>query len=89
MNFQLGSDFHIECFDNPNVSNFVIPSSNVLVLCGDIGSLYKFDQLINFFKQLSKLYKKIIYIPGNHEFYTIKDISGVSFGILLKRLHSH
>ncbi len=88
MNVQIASDFHIECFDKFKMSNFLIPSSNILVLCGDVGSLYKFNQLIDFFKEISSVYKKIIYIPGNHEFYTLKDIPGVTFGILMKRLYS-
>lgn len=88
MNIQVASDFHIECFDKYDMSHFLIPSSNILILCGDIGSLYKFDQLIDFFKKISNCYKKIIYVPGNHEFYTIKEIPGISFGLLLKRLYS-
>ena len=88
MNIQVASDFHIECFDNPDIQDFIKPSADVLILSGDIGSLYKFDQLIEFLKKLSSMYKKIIYVPGNHEFYTLKDIPGVSFGILLRRLYS-
>ena len=64
MNIQVASDFHIECFEHVNVSDFVNPSADVLILSGDIGSLYKFEQLIDFLKKLSTMYKKIIYVPG-------------------------
>ena len=89
MRFQIASDFHIEKNNNNiNISELIQPSAPYLILAGDVGSLYKYDQLKSFLEELCKLYVKVFYIPGNHEFYTIKGISGIPFYQLIMKLHS-
>ena len=89
MNIQVASDLHIEYIkeDIIKVENLIEPKSPILVLAGDIGSLYRFDQLFNFLKDLSKLFKYILYVPGNHEFYMLSNIKPLPFRILLNRLY--
>jgi predicted phosphodiesterase len=88
MNIQVVSDLHIEYIKNMvKVEDFITPKSSILVLAGDIGSLYRFDQLFNFLKDLSKLFKYILYVPGNHEFYMLSNIKPLPFRILLNRLY--
>ena len=74
---QLVSDLHIEYMssDNINMFDFIQPESSTLILGGDIGSLYRQQQLYNFIQQCCENFKQVIYVPGNHEFYTLKDIN--------------
>ena len=89
MNFQIASDFHIEKKTTDiNINNLIIPSAPYLILAGDIGSLYKFDQLKKFLEDVCKMFKDVIYVPGNHEFYTIRGIPGIPFYKLIKRLEN-
>ncbi len=83
--YQLASDLHIEYLETPKASDFIKKVADILVLAGDIGSLYKMDQLETFLKELSS-FKKILYIPGNHEFYTVKDVKPKAFNHLLRDL---
>lgn len=73
---QVLSDIHIEFKNNdvPNYSDILTPSSPNLILAGDIGSFYKYDQLKGFLETLSPLYTNIIYVLGNHEYYRPRDI---------------
>ena len=72
MQIQIASDLHIEYINQPiDVDDFIKPVAPILVLAGDIGSLYLYDQLHKFLSDLSNKFKHILYIPGNHEFYTL------------------
>lgn len=83
INIQIASDIHIDYKNNKiynDASNYLeIPTKNdkndisILVLCGDIGSLYKIEQLENFLFQVSRRYNFIFYIFGNNEFYYEKE----------------
>ena len=85
---QLASDLHLEKGKNFNGSDFIKPSSDVLVLAGDIVSMYKFEDAKRFFSSISLYFKLIIYVAGNHEFYTVPGIKELSFETLNKRLKS-
>lgn len=85
LKYQLASDLHIEYLDNPKASDFIKKNADILVLAGDIGSLYKIEQLETFLKELSD-FEKILYVPGNHEFYMVKDIKPKPFNHLLRDL---
>ena len=86
LRYQLASDLHIEYLDDPLASDFIKKKANVLVLGGDIGSLYKLDQLEKFLNELHA-FEKILYIPGNHEFYTVKNIKQKPYNQLLDDLY--
>lgn len=78
MLIQYASDLHLEFGLNAEfmTANPIEPSGDVLVLAGDITSLnyYKSRKLEKeFFKTLSKQFKQVFYIPGNHEFYRSLD----------------
>jgi predicted phosphodiesterase len=85
LKYQLASDLHIEYLENPKASDFIKKNADILVLAGDIGSLYKINQLETFLKELNE-FEKILYIPGNHEFYMIRDVKPKPFNHLLKDL---
>jgi len=87
---QIASDLHIEYKNNsvPNPLDFVTPVSDILVLAGDIGSFYKPEQLSEFLKLLCVHFHTVLYIPGNHEFYTFPDIKPEHIDVLIGRLRS-
>lgn len=87
MRIQVISDLHIECEEKPvSPYDYINPSADVLILAGDIGSLYKYDQLYNFLSETSKLFKLLIYVPGNHEYYEISGMEPLTMSQLKFRL---
>ena len=68
---QIVSDLHIEYNNDALVDplHFITPSADVLIMAGDIGSLYKYDQLHSFVKHIVPYFKHVLYVPGNHEYY--------------------
>jgi Icc-related predicted phosphoesterase len=69
--FQIASDIHIEYKNDENVNplDYITPTADILILAGDIGSLYKLNQLKSFLSQICPHFKATLYIPGNHEYY--------------------
>lgn len=85
---QIASDLHIECNDTvPDPLDFITPSADVLILAGDIGSFYKLEQLTKFLKDLCSYFQVVLYVPGNHEWYTIPGHEPLSLEELEKRMH--
>lgn len=75
MKIAFGSDLHLEFGGR----DFDLPDADVLLLAGDICVIkhltveYMFDrqgqETAQFFMDVSAKYKRVIWIPGNHEFY--------------------
>ena len=87
MKFQIMSDLHIETRDDvPPIEEYIIPSSEILILAGDIGRIHKFDQLSQFIKNLCLNFKTVIYILGNHEYYQVEGVEPKSMDCLLDDL---
>lgn len=74
MKFQIFSDLHLELLKK--IPNIPIYAKN-LILAGDITNL---NSKLNdsFFNTLSNNFEKIIYVPGNHEFYFEEDYQQVN-----------
>lgn len=90
MTYQIVSDLHIE-YKNDEILNpldFITPKADILILAGDIGSLYKFKQLKSFLEQICPHFKATIYVPGNHEFYHQDGYKHQSLENLTIQLHS-
>jgi predicted phosphohydrolase len=89
MRFQLFSDLHIEYHndDIPNPLDYITPEAGILVLAGDIGSFYKIEQLKGFLERLCPYFDTVLYIPGNHEYYTVQNYNNVSMNNLINRLY--
>ena len=88
---QIASDLHIEYKNDsiPDPLQFITPSADILILAGDIGSLYKMHQLKGFLERLCPHFKNVLYIPGNHEFYIVpENVHYVGMKCLRKRLHT-
>jgi len=69
--FQLVSDLHLEFVNGLRFSDYVVPSAPNLVVCGDLGNPFKAN-MKDFFKHASENFDKVFYIPGNHEYYSLK-----------------
>ena len=76
MIIQYASDLHIEFAKNSLylVDNPIKPFGDILILAGDIGYWDKRMFEHKFFDYLSRNFKQVYYLPGNHEFYAGKDI---------------
>ena len=85
--FQIVSDLHIEYKNDevPDPLSLITPSANILILAGDIGSFYKYKQLKLFLERLCIYFETVLYIPGNHEYYTIKTRSPKSINQLYRK----
>jgi predicted MPP superfamily phosphohydrolase len=67
------SDLHLEFRahkqkDILRLFNFTFPKADVLILAGDIG-YPRHNILKRFLEKMKELYKEVIYVPGNHEYY--------------------
>lgn len=69
MRLAIASDIHLEVNDDISIING--ENANVLVLAGDICNFSKLHTGIydKFFKNISKQFNSVIYVPGNHEYY--------------------
>jgi predicted phosphodiesterase len=69
------SDLHLEAFSGRDVSTLAIDflpadeqdANSILILAGDISS--NPTQLLAFLGVIESRFKKVLYIPGNHEYY--------------------
>ena len=67
---QIISDLHLEHRPGPiDYEEFVKPSANIIGLLGDIGSPYD-PKLEHFIDWCSLRFQHVLYIPGNHEYYS-------------------
>jgi predicted phosphohydrolase len=82
--FQLVSDLHIEYKNNSFVDplSYITPVADILIMAGDIGSFYKIKQLNDFLEKVCKLFKIVIYIPGNCEYYQVEEYYSLSMNDL-------
>ena len=91
MKVQVYSDLHIEYeeSDHVDVSNYIEKRDGVdiVILAGDIGNLYRYEQLKNFLVDVSKMYTYTFFVPGNHEFYMRKTLPIKSYKALYNDLH--
>lgn len=85
--FQFASDLHIE-YNKNSWDDYIHPVADYLILAGDIGSLYLFEELVDFLEYFCKKFKKVFYVPGNHEYYPVKNIQRVEMNELNRRLMS-
>jgi len=86
---QYCSDLHLEFEQNKNFlsNNPLHVCGDILILAGDIVPLH--DEFLNnsFFRFISKNYRKVFWVPGNHEYY-YRNISDFSSSFNLK-LHEN
>lgn len=79
MKFQIISDIHLEYYDTlPELNYFFTVSAPNLILAGDI-CYYNHPNFVIFFKKVSKLFNKVFFIPGNHDYFAYNNIPDISF----------
>jgi len=69
MKFDYISDIHMDTW-NDDLSWKTTKNSNFLIIAGDVAD--KYDDIKYTLKTLGKLYEKIFYIDGNHEYGTMR-----------------
>lgn len=71
MIIQFLSDIHLDDIKSYPVNPFdyIEPIGDILILAGDISSFYNINLLDSFIEPLTKCFKLLLYIPGNHEYY--------------------
>lgn len=73
--FQFMSDLHLEfhtCGDG--FESLLRPIAPYLILAGDIGNVSpvaQYDKLKSFLHKCTSLWKVVVYVPGNHEYYGV------------------
>lgn len=89
---QYASDLHITDFPTGTpFENFIIPSAPILVLAGDICSVWD-SVFTSFLHWCSRHWNYIIFVPGNHEYYNEEGYtmfeSDVRMNYLCKQLNN-
>jgi Icc-related predicted phosphoesterase len=71
MKIQYCSDLHLEFTENVEYlhSNSICPAADILILAGDIIPFRKELANERYFDFLSKAFKEVYWLPGNHEYY--------------------
>jgi predicted phosphodiesterase len=90
LTIQISSDLHLEYKNNNSIvssDSYIKPNADVLVLAGDIGCIYKYDQLNSFLTDVCKKFKIVLYVIGNQELYKPRGYSGVELNVLYEKFY--
>ena len=87
MFFQIVSDIHLERADYNCLEDILSPCADNLILAGDIGNPLH-PNLDIFLAQVSKAFKTVIYIAGNHEFYNTQGYSMMQMMTMIRDIAS-
>jgi UDP-2,3-diacylglucosamine pyrophosphatase LpxH len=72
MRIQIVSDLHFETHkEKVYLQEYIEPTGDILVMAGDIGSMYRTRQLIDILEQACSMFPIVIFVPGNHEYYML------------------
>ena len=72
MDFQYISDIHINTIEDTSgidILGIINPVAPNLIVAGDVGYIENYDNYKVFMKNLCKYFKRVILVPGNHEYY--------------------
>ena len=86
------SDIHLESMEDYDIYDFVKSPSNpesILILAGDICPIYMKERLTYFLEKVCSMFKHVIYVPGNNEFYRVKGIQTKTYTKLCQELDDY
>ena len=86
LQLQIASDLHLEYETGEKFADIINPVAPILILAGDIGNLYQIDKLRKLIAWCCEKFVAVIYVPGNHEYYTCFDTPVLPFYKLNFRL---
>jgi len=69
MKIQLLSDLHVDTWGRADLGVQVAPDTDLVVVAGDLSSLARPAALQLVKQALSQLGPRVLYVPGNHEYY--------------------
>lgn len=80
MRISLISDLHLEYNSKHLLSDIktLLPKADILVCAGDISNPFEYSYR-RFLQKAKEIYKKVIVIPGNHEYYDISEAIALSY----------
>lgn len=90
MQIQIVSDIHTEFWHKKEKFQFFKPSAPILALLGDIGccgSEYEFNVFKRFIFEIEPLYEKILYVAGNHDYYSYTDKKKITINDTIQGIH--
>jgi len=83
ISIQYISDIHLDVNHYSNYSDILKPTGDILILAGDISSVI-YQELPKFLKWCKARWNKVIFVPGNHEYYN----DGFSMDLVEKMLET-
>lgn len=87
--FQICSDLHSETDNSlPRSGDYINPTAPILILAGDIGRI-NMPTLFPFLEDICSKFEYVLYVPGNHEFYTTRGYPSLSIKESLRKLYSY
>lgn len=72
-NFQIVSDVHLES-NKLKVLDIITPIADNLIVAGDLGCPSEPNYKL-FFEYVTKNWKNVFYVPGNHEYYDLDSVN--------------
>ena len=90
VHIQIISDLHIEQLIDDFIDplNFFTPNADLLIMAGDIGSIYRYNQLYHFLEKVANMFTYVLYVPGNWEYYMLPNYTPLTINELNNRLNS-
>ncbi len=90
LKIQYFSDLHLEFYDLTKLARLVYwikPKSNICVLAGDIGYPFKINYT-SFLTSMNNKFEHVFLIPGNHEFYQLKENKDKTIDEIIDKIKS-
>ena len=72
MKIQIISDIHLEFYENPKSCEYLKPKARILCIVGDLCCIDDAKKIKLFFDKIHSMFKLIMWVPGNHEYYVSK-----------------